>query len=764
MRTMIKLKLIGLIFIASFFSCNKKESAQSFKGYNLVYNDFATVWDEAMPLGNGMVGNLVWQKNGKLRFSLDRVDLWDLRPMENIDFNKWKFQDVYEHWKADDYRKVQEAFDVPYDKLPAPSKIPGGALEFDIEALGTIKRVELDIESAICIVEWESGAKLTTFVHAEKPLGWYKFENLSTPVSIEMKSPAYNRPNEDNSATQAKNDLNQLGYEQGEMSENGKSLTYNQKGWGEFAYQIHTEWEENENSLVGCWSVSSENEGWEPSPKASEVVSNVKKVGFDTSLESHLQWWESYWSQSSVSIPDSLLQRQYYLEMYKFGSAARDDAPPISLQAVWTADHGKLPPWKGDFHHDLNTQLSYWPAYAGNYLNLEDGFINWLWKYRPAFKKYTKDYFGVNGMNVPGVTTLDGEPMGGWIQYSFGQGVGAWLSHHFYLHWKYTMDRKFLAEKAYPWLKDVAVFIDEISVVGEDGKRKLKMSSSPEIYNNSRKAWFAEMTNYDCALMRFNLEKAAELANELGLEEDAKKWNQILSEFPELAVDDETGFMFAPEFPYNESHRHFSHLMGFHPLGLVDYSNGKTDQEIINNTLRNLEKQNSDYWTGYSFSWQGNLYARAFDGEKAAQVLTTFAQCFCLKNSFHVNGDQCKAGHSKFTYRPFTLEGNFAFASAIQEMLIQSHTGTVKIFPAIPGDWKDVSFDKLRTYGAFLVSAEMREGKVISVKIKSEKGGSLSMSNPFVNENFKVAGGDYIVDSGLINIDFEPGQELTLKI
>ena len=204
--------------------------------------------------------------------------------------------------------------------------------------------------------------------------------------------------------------------------------------------------------------------------------------------------------------------------------------------------------------------------------------------------------------------------------------------------------------------------------------------------------------------------------------------------------------------------------MGFHPLGLVDYSNGKTDQEIINNTLRNLEKQNSDYWTGYSFSWQGNLYARAFDGEKAAQVLTTFAQCFCLKNSFHVNGDQCKAGHSKFTYRPFTLEGNFAFASAIQEMLIQSHTGTVKIFPAIPGDWKDVSFDKLRTYGAFLVSAEMREGKVISVKIKSEKGGSLSMSNPFVNENFKVAGGDYIVDSGLINIDFEPGQELTLKI
>ena len=364
-------------------------------------------------------------------------------------------------------------------------------------------------------------------------------------------------------------------------------------------------------------------------------------------------------------------------------------------------------------------------------------------------------------MNVPGVTTLEGEPMGGWIQYSMGQTVASWLGHHFYLHWKYTMDRDFLAAKAYPWLKDVAIFLDEVSKKAADGKRKLIMSSSPEIYNNSAEAWFEETTNYDLALIRWTYEKAAELALELGLNDEAEKWNQILTEWPQLTVDSKTGFMFAPEFPYDESHRHFSHLMGYHPLGLVDYSKGENDQKIINNTLRNLENQGTDYWTGYSFSWQGNLYARAFDGDNAARVLKIFAECFCLKNSFHVNGDQCKAGHSTMLYRPFTLEGNFAFASGIQDMLIQSHTGIVKIFPAIPSNWKDAKFHQLRTYGAFLVSAEMKNSKVSKVEIESTGSGDLHLFNPFDQEKFK-SNYSYEMEGDILTFKVEKGNEIIL--
>jgi alpha-L-fucosidase 2 len=78
--------------------------------------------------------------------------------------------------------------------------------------------------------------------------------------------------------------------------------------------------------------------------------------------------------------------------MYKFGSAARKDAPPISLQAVWTADNGRLPPWKGDFHHDLNTQLSYWPSYSGNHLEEGIGYLNHLDSNKENYKRYTKRF------------------------------------------------------------------------------------------------------------------------------------------------------------------------------------------------------------------------------------------------------------------------------------------------------------------------------------------------------------------------------------
>ncbi len=156
--------------------------------------------------------------------------------------------------------------------------------------------------------------------------------------------------------------------------------------------------------------------------------------------------------------------------------------------------------------------------------------------------------------------------MGGWIQYSFGPTVGCWLAQHFYLHWAYTRDEKFLREKAYPWLKDIATYLDEISVKDNSGKRKLPISSSPEINDNSIQAWFSQTTNYDLSFIRWTFEKAAELASVLGKTEESGKWKTILSEWPDFALDKEGGLAFAPGYPYQESHRHFSHLVGWHPL------------------------------------------------------------------------------------------------------------------------------------------------------------------------------------------------------
>lgn len=758
--------LIIIILIFSVSSCTNNSPQPQFSKNDLIFDQLATRWDEAIPLGNGMLGALIWQNGKRLRFSLDRADLWDLRPMENLDKPEWKFKWVHQQWKNNTYKKVQDNFDAPYNQNPAPSKIPAGAFEFDISGLGKIKEVRLSLNDGVCVVTWDTGAQLFVFVHAVEPVGWYRFEGIKQAIKTELVAPPYSvKDDSGDESPVTGQDLRRLGYIAGTVNTTENSVTYNQEGWGGFKYQIHALWEVQENSLSGCWSISSECPDWEKQESATTVVKHSFLKGFEKNLQSHADWWKLFWGKSSVDIPDKVLLKQYHLEMYKFGSAARKEAPPISLQAVWTADNGKLPPWKGDFHHDLNTQLSYWPAYTGNHLNLEQGFIDWLWKNTSAFERYTRNYYETSGLNVPGVSTLTGEPMGGWIQYSFGPTVSAWLAHHFYLHWRYTKDEQFLKEKAYPWIKAVAIHLDELSVKDrKTGKRKLPISSSPEIFNNSREAWFAEMTNFDLALIRWTFEKAAELAKVLNLEDEAKKWSRILDEWGDFSIDKNNGFNFAPGFPYHESHRHFSHLMAFHPLGLIDWSQGEESQEIINNTLSALEKYGSDWWTGYSFSWQGNLYARAFKGEKAADALRTFAECFCLPNSFHVNGDQSGMGKSKFTYRPFTLEGNFAFASGVQEMLLQSHAGVVRIFPAIPKSWENVSFNQLRAEGAFLISAEKQDGQVTNVKIYSEKGGTLKLVNPFVEKEVKIGGTDnFKINADQIEIKANVGDRIVIR-
>lgn len=753
-----KIKLLLLLCCGLWGSCSSYDYCPVTPSESdLVFTELARSWDEAMPLGNATVGALVWQRDSSLRLSLDRTDLWDLRPVDSLSGDNFRFSWVKEHIRTKDYLPVQKKLDWPYNMNPAPSKIPGAAIEFPLEKIGAPTQVRLYLNNALCEANWADGTQMQTFVHATEPVGWFVFRNLKTPIEPSILTPVYNKTKPDGSLDPVSGqDLHRLGYQQGETVREGNRITYHQKGYGDFWYDVVVCWKQEGETLYGTWSVTSSLSG----EKAAEKAEAALQRGLKQDYQAHLEYWDKYWAQSSVTLPDSILQKQYQNEMYKFASTTREHSYPISLQAVWTADNGKLPPWKGDYHHDLNTQLSYWPAYTGNHLTEGMGYLNTLWNQRDTYKRYTRQYFGTEGMNIPGVCTLTGEPMGGWIQYSMSQTVAAWLAQHFYLHWKYSADRTFLKERAYPFLKDVAIYLEQVSEVTPEGVRKLEFSSSPEVFDNSLQAWFSDMTNYDLAMMHFLFKAAAELAHELNLTDESSHWAALEAQLPDYDVDEEGCLTFAKGYPYNESHRHFSHAMAIHPMGLIDWSDGEKSQHIIRATLKRLDEVGPDCWTGYSYSWLANMKARAFDGKGAAQALRTFAECFCLKNTFHANGDQTKSGKSRFTYRPFTLEGNFAFASGIQEMLLQSHTGTIRIFPALPEEWKDVSFGGLRAMGAFLVSAQMEGGEITRVRIYSEKGGMLKIARPGTlkpDKNYTLSGPD------ILNIDTQAGEWIELK-
>jgi len=684
----------------------------------------ANRWDEGMPMGNGMMGTIVWQKNQQIRFALDHAELWDERPMKDLHGPHFSYQWVEDNWKAGTYQKVQEALDHPYDREPAPTKIPGAAIELPISLVGSKPQIRLDLYTASITIQGSNGVKLSSFVDANQYKGWIKIEQLKGHFSPALVIPPYQNAVETIGDVVGGDDLGRLGYPKA-MIDSGKQFkSFVQKGWGGFEYRTTIAWKQINDVVELVWTIETSHQSLTTSA-AVPMLQQALSKGYDAAFNGHQLWWVNHWKKSSINIPDTQLQKQWYITRYLMGAASRKGAPPISLQAVWTADNGKIAPWKGDFHHDLNTELSYWPFYSANDLEGASVFIDHLENNKPNYQAYTKAYFNAKGLNVPGVTTLKGTEMGGWIQYALSPTVACWLAFHYDQQWKYSMNKAFLINQAYPWFSQVATFIESITRINENGKRQLPLSSSPEFHDNSSNAWFKQTTNYDLALMLYASKRAAELARLLGKTTDAARWDALYKSFPSIAIMPDNSLAVAPGVPYDFSHRHFSHLMAIYPLSLYKK---ELDASVINASLNQLDKIGSSGWVGYSFAWQGNLYAHAGDGEKAAKALRIFSEAFCLPaNGFHVNGDQSGKGFASATYRPFTLEGNFAFASGLQDMLIQSHAGYIEIMPALPASWANCSFTQLRTEGAFLVDAKKENGVLNTINVKATVDGHLKI-------------------------------------
>ncbi|MHC4367633.1 MAG: glycosyl hydrolase family 95 catalytic domain-containing protein [Planctomycetota bacterium] len=738
--------------------------AQPQPKHGLHYQTPAAVWDEAMPLGNGLLGALVWGDGGPLRISLDRTDLWDLRPVPQFHTKEYSYKTMRQWVKAGRIEDLHRLYDDPYGN-PGPTKIPAGRIELTIGGK-VFESASLDLADAQATVDFRDKTRAGVFVHATQPVGVIQIQS-GEAVDVKLLAPPFAGKVTDEAGPGkiSAGDLASLRYKAPVQRQGDNWTGYLQEGWGGFKFAVAVAWKAKGDKWLGVWSVATSNESEEPLEAARGNCAKALDAGFDQLQGAHRTWWDSYWARSSVRVPNAIIERQWYLEMYKFGAAARADTPPITLQGPWTADNMKIPPWKGDYHHDLNTELSYWPAYSGNQLDGAAGFVNWLWDTRDTAKAWTKRFFDLPGLNVPMTADLNQEQIGGWHQYTHSATTAAWLAHHFYLHWRYSMDRDFLRDRAYPWLRETSVFLEAVTEKGPDGKRTLPLSSSPEINDDRLDAWFPTITNYDLALIRWTFETTTELAHELGKTDDARRWWALLAEIPEFAIDEQSKkLLVAKDYPLAASHRHFSHLMAIHPLGIIRWENGPEDQAIIKASLADLEEKGTSWWTGYSFSWLANLAARARDGKRAEKALELFSTSFCLRSSFHCNGDQSGRGYSNFRYRPFTLEGNFAAAAGLQEMLLQSHSGTIRVFPAIPPGWKDVSFNTLRAEGAFLVSATRVNGATERIEVKSEKGGPCRIENPFGRagydtegvgrNNFHSGGPDFVVIT-------RPGQKMT---
>jgi alpha-L-fucosidase 2 len=275
------------------------------------------------------------------------------------------------------------------------------------------------------------------------------------------------------------------------------------------------------------------------------------------------------------------------------------------------------------------------------------------------------------------------------------------------------------------------------------GKLKLSLSTSPEMHNNTQAAWLTPNSNHDLALLRWLFAANEEMASALGRNDAAKKWKTALLNLDELAVEGDAGALrLSPDESQTTSHRHFAHLMAIYPLGILNRDGTDRDRAIIDASLEQLEQLgDKSYW---------RAQARA---EQALESLQKYLP-ITRPNGFHCN----------YLKNPVvTLEGDFAAGQAVHEMLLQSWGGTLRIFPAIPAQWKDAAFERLRAEGGFIVSARRVAGKTVSVTITATVDQSLSLVNPFGDVAFH-ADREVTRAGDLIRCDLKANQTLKLQL
>ena len=675
-------------------------------------------WDEAVPLGNGNMGGLIFGNSKEIKLNIDSSSLWDLRFDSKFRREDYTFDELYRLYLEGEGKneEMQQRFGRP--SAVYPTKIPCCALIFTPED-GVETEFYFSMGEALGGVRLSTGEKIECFFSATNFLGYVKY-----PKSVKMSllPPNYQTVTESQSGPDS-NNLGLLEYPEGEVVASEDFIYYRQP-MAEGDYAVLCAMRDVGEYREAVFSVRS-NVDKTPDEEVMRTVKAALGSGYDKALEEHKAWWDRFFSEVSVSLPDEYREHEvlYTFAHYLLGSGSRESFAPIALQGVWTAAEGALPPWRGDYHFDLNVQGTYNWAYRAGRAEFVKPLIEYFKRTKENIFRFSERFFGEEGVFfIPGTADLNGNIMGGWVQYTYSLTSSMWMLLVLDKWCDYVEDEEFMSEFLMPAFEGSYKLLMDKFVTRVGDKYELLISISPEINDNKYSAWVKNST-YDISIIKELLRAYIRRLEAIGADTDEVK-DTLVRFIPEHT--DESGYLLADNMPLTVSHRHLAQCMSIFPFQVLDYNNAD-DLDLMRRSIETLEKNGTKLWTGFAFPWMSALYATAADGEGALKYLEIFKHGFVSENGFHLNGDFKRHGYSNFTYRPFTLEGNGMYAEAIDEMLMQYHNGALRLFPAIPKAWeKGCSFRGFAIDGKTRVSASI-SGDKIECEIASENGGEINI-------------------------------------
>lgn len=464
-----------------------------------------------------------------------------------------------------------------------------------------------------------------------------------------------------------------------------------------------------------------------------DAVNRAASGDLNTFVASHRAWWHAYYPQSFVSLPSGRVENYYWLEVYRFASATRATGGVLDTQGPWFRNTF-WPMW----WWDLNNQTAYMPVYTANRLELGMSLTRWLDRNLGNFISNVRPDYRWDSAGLWANSGLDGRAA---IELGLPHlqpfaGCLPWACHNYWLQYRYSMDPKML-ERLYPLLRRSINYYRHIMIRAADGTIHLPPTTSPEYGAGAD-------CNFDLALFRWGCGALLEVAKRLGYDDPLiPEWKNILAKLVDYPVD-ENGYRVSADIPFAMSHRHWHHLQHIFPLYLVNWDQ-EDKRELIKKSLEHwlnagegpgrevVEQQAKelkppshvivgnglgyvDRWSYYAAS---SMYSSMGDGTKALESLL-----------MHLTPPPRPPGAPRrgFTSNGAYLEGDHVFEAgvsgmaSVQNMLLQSWGGKIRVFRAIPKEWTDVVFHDLRAEGAFLVSGGWKSGRTDWIRVKSLAG------------------------------------------
>jgi alpha-L-fucosidase 2 len=405
---------------------------------------------------------------------------------------------------------------------------------------------------------------------------------------------------------------------------------------------------------------------------------------------------------------------------FKFGrylliASSRPGSMPANLQGIW--NDSLAPSWDSKYTININTEMNYWPAEVTNLSELHDPLFDLIDKARDDGRRVARTLYGARGFVIHHNTDLWGhavpidQPRSGL--WPMG---GAWLALHFWDRYDYTRDRSFLAARAYPVLKEAAEFLLDYMIEDDRGRLLIGPSVSPENRYRLADGTVAAITMgpyMDTQIAHALFGRVIDAAEILAIDEAFRK--QVTSaraRLPQMQIG-RHGQLQEWLSDYDEAdpgHRHISHLFALHPGNQIT---PRGTPELARAARVSLERRLTagSGHTGWSRAWIVNFWARLEEPEQAHEHLVALLAKSTLPNLLD-------------THPPFQIDGNFGGTAAIAEMLVQSHGGEIALLPALPAAWPMGRVTGLRVRGALELDIEWRAGRATAVRLRPLANGS----------------------------------------